>query len=52
MLVIKKLIQGNSLVVQRLGLGVFTAMSLRSIPNLGTKTQQATRRGQKQKRRI
>ena len=52
LVIIKKRIQGNSLVVQWLGPGIFTAMSLSSIPDLGTKMQQATRRGQKQDRHI
>lgn len=49
LVIIKKLIQGNSLVVQPLGLGAFTAMSLTSIPGLGTEMQQATRHGQKKR---
>ena len=37
----------NSLAVQRLGLGTFTAEGLGSIPGQGTKIPQATQHGQK-----
>ena len=46
-IIIKK--TGNSLVVQRLGLGVFTAVDLGSIPGLGTKILQALRQSEKRK---
>ena len=39
--------QGNSLAVQWLGLCALTAEGLGSIPGRGTKTPQATWRGQK-----
>ena len=38
---------GNSLAVQWLGLGAFTAMGLGSIPGQGTKIPQAVQHGQK-----
>ena len=41
---------GNSLVVQWLGLGAFTAKGLGSIAKLGTKIPQAEQRGQKKKK--
>ena len=40
---------GNSLVVQRLGLGAFTARGRGSIPGRGTKILQAVQHGQKNK---
>ena len=40
---------GNSLALQWLGLGAFTAVCLGSIPGWGTKISQATRCSQKKK---
>ena len=45
----QKRIWGNSLVVQWLGLGAFTAMGPGSTPGQGTKVPQAARRSQKTK---
>ena len=47
---VKKHCVGNSLVVQWLGLGAFTAESLGSVPGCGTNIPQAVRCGQKKKK--
>ena len=46
----EKCVQGNSLVVQWLGLSTFTAMGLRSIPGHQTKILQASWHSKKKKR--
>ena len=48
---IYKEIYGNSLAVQWLGLGAFTAMSPGSIPGQGTKIPQASQHSQKKKKK-
>ena len=47
----KKVREGNSLVVQWLGLGGLTAEGPGSIPGRGTKISQATQHGQKKKKK-
>ena len=46
-LILKKKNPGNSLVVQWLGVGAFTAKGVRSIPGWRTKTPQAAQHGKK-----
>ena len=46
----KKSATGNSLVVQWLGLGAFTAVGLGSIPGGGTKILQAAQHSHKKKK--
>ena len=46
----RSLVLGNSLAVQWLGLGAFTAKSLGSIPGQGTKIQQDTWHSQSKKK--
>ena len=47
-----KIILGNSLVVQWLGLRIFTAGSMGSTPDRGTKILQANQSSQKKKKKI
>ena len=47
----KKTMRGNSLAVQRLGLCTLSAKGPGSIPGWGTKIPQATKQGQKKKKK-
>ena len=51
-LITTEFLQGNSLAIQWLGLGCFTAMGPESIPGRGTKLQQAVAPSQNQKKKI